>query len=209
MASPIRSLLQGERFLTGTADAASGQASRVMFEPEPTTWADPKVAGGGYGHAQLAHITGLLFWLTGLMPQSVYCLMQAPGAQVDVYDALSVRFVGGSTGTISGAGTVPPVGPGQYQVDIRLFGTEGMLLLDCERPRVELRTHSGRVERMEPSTTDAAYTCDGPPNNFVDLILGETNVNHAPGEVALRSVLLLDAAYRSAASGNVESVSDA
>jgi len=206
MASPIRTLLQGGRFLAGSADATSGQAGDVMFEPEPATWADPKVAGGGYGHAQLSHITGLLFWLTGLMPESVYAMMQAPSASVDVYDALSVRFVGGTIGTVSGAGTVPPVGPGQYQVEIRLFGTEGMLLLDCERPRAELRTNAGRFECLEPPVADATYTCDGPPNSFVDLILGKTQVNHAPGEVALRSVLLLDAAYRSAASGNSEAI---
>jgi predicted dehydrogenase len=206
MASPIRVLLEGGRFLGDNSGESSGQAAAIMFEPEPATWADPTVAGGGYGQAQLSHITGLLFWLTGLMPESVYALMQAPGTTVDVYDALSVRFVGGTIGTISGSGTVPPHGPGQYQVDIKLFGTEGMLLIDCERPRLELRTHSGRYERIEPSAADATYTCDGPPNNFADLILGKSAINYAPGEVALRSVLLLDAAYRSAASGKPEPI---
>jgi hypothetical protein len=38
------------------------------------------------------------------------------------------------------------------------------------------------------------------------LILGKTDVNHAPGEAAMRSVELLDAAYRSAVSGKVEEV---
>jgi predicted dehydrogenase len=206
MASPIRTLLQGQRFLTGSADSTSGQAGQVMFEPEAATWADPKLAGGGYGHAQLSHITGLLFWLTGLTPEFVYALMRPPGTNVELYGALSVIYVGGTTGTISGAGTVPPVGTGQYQLDIRLFGTEGMLLIDCERPRVELRTHAGRLEQLHLSPAEAAYTCDGPPNNFADLILGKTDVSHAPGEVALRSVLLLDAAYRSAVSGKVEQV---
>ena len=51
-----------------------------------------------------------------------------------------------------------------------------------------------------------AYSCDGPPHNFVDLILGKTTVNWSPGEAAMRSVLLLDAAYQSAASGKVEAV---
>ena len=52
---------------------------------------DPKTAGGGYGHAQLSHATGMLFWLTGLMPESVYALMAKGPARVDLYDALSVR----------------------------------------------------------------------------------------------------------------------
>ncbi len=202
MASPIRNLLQGKRFEVET----SGQGGGVLFEPEARTWADPGLAGGGYGQAQLSHATGLLAWLTGLTPASVFALMSAPDAPVDLYDALCVRFEGGAIGTVSGAGTVPPVGPGQYQVDLRLFGSEGLLMLDCERARLDLRRHDGRSEQPALPADAGSYTCDGPPDNFVDLILGKSTVNHAPGEAALRSVLLLDAAYRSAASGRVEKV---
>jgi predicted dehydrogenase len=203
MASPIRDLLQGGRF---AVDKNSGQAGGVLFEPDPRTWADPAVAGGGYGHAQLSHSTGMLSWLTGLTPELVYALMTAPGARVDLYDALSVRFAGGAVGTISGAGTVPPTGKAQYQVDLRIFGSDGLLMLDCERARLELRRHDGRCEQMDLPADAGAYTCDGPPNNFVDLVLGKTDVNWSPGEAAMRSVLLLDAAYRSAASGQPERV---
>jgi predicted dehydrogenase len=203
MASPIRDLLQGGRFEVAQN---SGQACSVLFEPDPRTWSDPDVAGGGYGHAQLSHSTGMLAWLTGLVPESVYALMTAPGARVDVYDALSVRFEGGAIGTVSGAGTVPPAGNAQYQVDLRIFGTEGLLMLDLERARLELRRHGGRHRRLDLPADAGAYTCDGPPNNFVDLVLGKTEVNWAPGVAAMRSVLLLDAAYRSAGSGRAESV---
>lgn len=37
---------------------------------------------------------------------------------------------------IGGAGTRPP--KSTYQVDIRVFGTDGMLLPDIERPHLEL-----------------------------------------------------------------------
>jgi predicted dehydrogenase len=203
MASPIRDLLQGKQFST---EDVSGQAGGSLFQPDPRTWADPAIAGGGYGHAQLSHSSGMLFWLTDLVPESVFALMSAPDARVDLYDALSVRFASGAIGTISGAGTVPPMGSAQFQVDLRLFGSEGMLLLDCERARLELRRHDGRSERLELAPNAGEYTCDGPPNNFVDLILGRTTVNGSPGEPAMRSVQLLDAAYRSAVSGQVEKV---
>jgi len=203
MASPIRDLLQGKHF---AVEGNTGQAGGVLFEPDPKTWADPKVAGGGYGHAQLSHSTGMLFWLTGLVPQSVYALMAAPDAPVDLYDALSVRFEGGAIGTVSGAGTVPPSGMVSYQVDLRLFGSEGMLLLDCERARLEMRRHDGRHAQLDLPPDAGAYSCDGPPHNCIDLIVGKTNVNWSPGETAMRSVLLLDAAYRSAVSGQVERV---
>jgi predicted dehydrogenase len=203
MASPIRDLLQGERF---AVESNSGQAGEVLFEPDPKTWADPVVAGGGYGHAQLSHSTGMLFWLTGLMPESVYALMAAPEARVDLYDAVSVKFAGGAIGTISGAGTVPPSNSARFQLDLRIFGSEGLLMLDCERARLELRRHSGSCEELNLAANDGAYTCDGPPHNFIDLVLGKTTTNSAPGEAAMRSVLLLDAAYRSAVSGQVEKV---
>jgi predicted dehydrogenase len=203
MASPIRDLLRGLRF---QVEENSGQAGKVMFEPDPKTWADPQVAGGGYGHAQLSHSTGMLCWLTGLTPEAVGALMAAPEARVDVYDALCVRFAGGAIGTVSGAGTVPPTGTAQYQVDLRIFGSEGLLMLDCERARLELRRHDGRSEHLDLPANAGAYTCDGPPNNFADLVLGKTKENFAPGEAAMRSVLLLDAAYRSAVSGKYENV---
>lgn len=202
MASPIQELLRGGHFQIET----SGQAGSLLFRPDPKTWADPEIAGGGYGHAQLSHATGLLFWLTELAPESVFAWMTAPGARVDLYDAMSVRFTGGAIATISGAGTVPAVGPGQYQLDLRIFGTEGLLMLDLERARLEFRRHDGRREFLDLPPDAGAYRCDGPPNNFVDLILGKTACNLSPGESACRSVQVLDAAYRSAQSGQVERV---
>ena len=203
MASPIRDLLVHGHF---QAERVSGQAGGVLFQPDPKTWSDPVVAGGGYGHAQLSHSTGMLFMLTGLKPVSVYANMSTADARVDLYDALSVRFEGGAIGAVSGAGTVPPRGTAQYQVDLRIFGDQGLLMLDCERARLELRRHDGRLEKLDLAADAGAYSCEGPPGNFVDLLLGKTTVNWAPGEAAMRSVALLDAAYRSALSGQVEPI---
>ena len=194
MASPIRELLRGQRFSYG----------EMFFEPDPATWADPEVAGGGYGHAQLSHALGMLFWLTGLVPRRVTAVMSASGSQVELYDAITVAFEGGAIGTVSGAGTVP-AGHG-FQPDIRIFGSKAMLLLDVDRARMEVHTHDGGHEAMDLDPKAGEYACDGPPNNFVDLILGKTETNRAPGEAAMRSVELLDAAYRSAQSGKVEAV---
>lgn len=201
MASPLRGLLSGAGMKV--ADI-SGQSGGNLFDPDPKTWADPQVAGGGYGHAQLSHASGLMCWISGLRVQTVYANMSAPGAQVELYDACSVRFAGGATGAVSGAGTVPT--DQGFQLDIRLFGSEGMLLLDCERARLELRRDDRQHHSLALAADAGGYECSGPPNNFADLILGKTKVNHAPGEAAMRSVELLDAAYRSAVSGRAEQV---
>jgi predicted dehydrogenase len=195
MASPIRDLLGGRHF--AAADSA-------FIHPDPRTWADPEVAGGGYGHSQLSHATGMLFFLTSLRAASAFALMTTSGAAVEINDAIAVRFENGAIGAISGTAAVPD---GQkYQVDVRLFGTEGMLLLDVERERMELRRRDGRdvTETIPASLGD--YTCEGPPNRFVDLIQGTASSNNSSGEMAARSVELLDAAYRSAASGQLENV---
>jgi predicted dehydrogenase len=203
MASPVRDLWQGKKWQT---DGNSGSAGGAMFEPDPKTWADPKTAGGGYGHAQLSHSTGMLCWLTGLMPKSVFARMSAPDSAVDLYDALSVSFEGGAIGTVSGAGTVPPSGMSGFQVDLRIFGRDGLLMLDLERARLQLLRHDGSHRSLDVPADAGTYECSQPPHNFIDLIVGKTAVNYAPGEAAMRSVLLLDAAYRSAASGVAETV---
>jgi predicted dehydrogenase len=132
-------------------------------------------------------------------------MMSAPGSAVELFDAITVRFDGGAIGTFSGAGTVPEK-DARYQVDLRIFGTEGMLLLDCDRTRLEIHRHDGGRYVAALAADAGAYSCEGPPNNFVDLILGKTELAYAPGDAAMRSVELLDAAYRSAASGRLESV---
>ena len=200
MASPTRDLLSGRPVVL---DGISGQSEPSLFQPASSTWADPGMAGGGYGHAQISHAAGMLCWLTGLRAEQVSCLMTAPGAQVDLYNAMTVRFDNGAIGSVSGAGTIPPDQP--YQLDIRLFGTEGMLLLDLERARMSVHRHDQRhtVANLEPR--DGKYDCSQPPHNFIDLIRGTTTVNFATGEAAMRAVEILDAAYRSAQSGQTES----
>ena len=89
MASPIRGLLSGEGM---DVAEVSGQSEGTMFNPDPATWADPQVAGGGYGHGQISHSAGLMFWLSGLRAETVFSMMTAPGGQVDLYDAITTRF---------------------------------------------------------------------------------------------------------------------
>jgi predicted dehydrogenase len=202
MASPIRRLLAGHGL---RMERNAGYATETMFQPEAATWSDPTVAGGGYGHAQISHSSGMLFWLTGLVPRQVFAMMAASGTSVELFDAISVRFDGNAIGTFSGAGTVPEK-DARYQVDLRVFGTDGMLLLDCERTRLEIHRTDGEHVVADLAAGDGAYCCDGPPQNFVDLVLGKTDSNFAPGDAAMRSVELLDAAYRSAASGKLEAV---
>jgi predicted dehydrogenase len=206
MASPLRDLFNGQP-LAGTETAD--------FQPAASTWADPS-RSGGYGWGQLCHALGLLFRVTDgadLVPAQVFALMAESSTGVDMYDALSIRFASGATGAISGSGTVPK--SRGFQVDLRLFGSEGMLLLDLEegRERLEVRGREQATDAAVSADTvfemragEGAYECVEPVERFVDICLDRPTENDAPGEVGLRTAEVLDAGYRSARSGRLEAV---
>lgn len=171
--------------------------SATLAEPDPETWQAPE-HGGGYAHGQISHSSALLFWLTGLRARRVSALMTRPGSRVDMYDAATVEFENGAIGTISGAATLPD--NDKFQVDLRLFGTEGVLLLDVERERLSLRRHDGRHQEVAVPAGEGNYACLVPPERFVELITGHGS-NDSSGAVAALTVELIDAMHRSAAAG--------
>ncbi|MCX5496022.1 Gfo/Idh/MocA family oxidoreductase [Kaistia dalseonensis] len=188
-------------------DLMAGQPMKetegAMFRPPASTWADPKRAGG-YGWGQLVHALGLLFKIADLDPAEVFAAVGRSPAGVDYYDAAVVRFANGATASLSGASTVPK--HRSFQIDLRIFGTEGMLLLDIERERLEVSRRDGTdvIVPMQPG--DGAYSCTRPVGLLVDYCLGRTPPNPSPGLVGMRAVEVLDAMYRSAASGRMEKV---
>jgi predicted dehydrogenase len=190
MASPTRD------FFAGGGTVPSNWSPSIAA-PDPRTW-QVRELGGGYGHGQITHSSALLFWLTGLRAAEVTARMTSPKSDVDMYDAATVLFQDGSIGAISGAATLPD--DDEFQLDLRVFGDEGVLLIDVERERLVLRRHDGQHQNFKVPPGEGAYSCEGPPHRFVDLICGKGE-NNSPGEVAARSVELIDAMYRSAACG--------
>jgi predicted dehydrogenase len=190
MASPTRGFFAG-------GGGVPSQWAPTLAAPDPTTW-QVKGRGGGYGYGQITHSSALLLWLTGLRATEVSARMAAPRSGVDLYDAATVVFDSGAIGAISGAGTLPD--DDKFQVDLRIFGDQGVLLLDVERERLVVRRHDGQHQQFVVPSGEGAYSCEIPPVRFVELIQGHGSSN-SPGEVAARSVELIDAMYRSAANG--------
>lgn len=173
------------------------------FRPPPSTWADPARAGG-YGWGQLSHLLGALFRIAPLEPARVFAVTGKSPTGVDYFDAATVEFANGATGVLSGS-AAPPKHKGTH-IDLRLYGTEGSLVIDVERPRMELHRHDGRDETHAFAPGETDYSTQGPIDRFVDICLGKDVVNEADGTVGMRSVEVLDALYRSAASGMPEKV---
>jgi predicted dehydrogenase len=187
MASPTK------QFFSGNGSVPSSFTPTIAT-PDASTW-QVKSLGGGYAHGQISHSAALMFWLIGLDAHEVTCQMSSPASDVDMYDAAIVKFTNGGLAVVSGAATLPE--DDKFQIDIRIFGTKGVLLLDVERERLELRLHTGGNRLAEIPAGAGSYSCEQPPNTFIDLILGK-GYNCSPGEVAAKSVELVDAMHESA-----------
>src|SRR3989442_9168312 len=109
----------------------------------------------------------------------------------DLSNAICCRFQEGATGMLGGAATMPPYSI--YQVDIRFFGSEGMLLLDVERPRLEIRRNDGNNFVMSTTHAAGSYSCIQPLRTFIDLIKGRPVENRSPPELGVRVVETLAA----------------
>lgn len=194
MASALADLFGGEPMI---------ETKEHLFRPPVSTWADPKKSGG-YGWGQLTHGLGALFRIVDLDPARVFAKTGLSPAGVDFYDAAVVEFANGATMALSGSATVPK--SRGYQIDIRIFGTEGMMLFDIERARVEVIRHDGKTHIADLGPDAGAYEQVAPITLLVDLARGEKVPNPADGVVGMRSSVLLDAMYRSAKSGRMEDV---
>jgi predicted dehydrogenase len=194
MASPTEDLFSGLGLKGTEAD---------LFQPMASTWSDPSKAGG-YGWGQLSHLLGLLFLLIPYPPKKVYAVMNNSPAGVDLYDAAVITLWNGATVSLSGSSTVPK--SRSFQIDIRIFGTEGMLLLDIERERLEVVRNDGKTYLYAISPGGGAYTCEEPVTRFVEICRGQAVFNPADGIIGMCAVQVLDAMYRSAQSGRIEEI---
>jgi predicted dehydrogenase len=194
MASALEDLMAGQPMK---------ETEGAMFRPPASTWADPK-RSGGYGWGQLVHALGLLFRISDLEPERVFAEFGRSPTGVDYYDAAVVRFAGGATGALSGSSTVPK--HCSFQIDLRIFGSEGMLLLDIERQRLEVHRRDGNDTIVPMAPGEGGYACEEPVKLLVDIARGAPFENRSPGLVGQRAVEVLDAMYRSASSGRMEAV---
>lgn len=199
MASALQDLMAGRPMV---------ETSKLQFQPAASTWADPSRAGG-YGWGQLVHALGVMFALADVTPQQVFAWMGQSPSGADFYDAITMKCTNGATAVMSGSATVPKSAGAQhdrskgYQVDIRVFGTEGMLLLDVERERCEIRRDDGNDIVIPMRAGEGDYPASAPWQTFVDLALGRTDDNPMPPALAAKTVAVLEAAYRSAKENQV------
>ena len=167
-------------------------------------YADPALAGGGQGHTQVSHLAGLALWTCDESVDGVFAYLDRRDLRVDLVDAIVGRLSGGGSLSLSATGTMPTGYPPRNRLEY--YGTRGFLVHDLATASAEIGIEGEPAEHLALGPDEPGYPLEAPARMFVDLIRGATVENLAPGESAARSVDLLDAAYRSAASGQVETV---
>ena len=209
MASTVVSLMAGETGY-GTIDVGP-----VRFEAETSTWADA-TTGGGFLYGQLSHLVGLAMVFFDSNPARVFSITQRLPNGVDIDVSVVAELADGSLATLSGNGRLP-LGP-KSPMRITLVCEEGSLVLDFENDRAEAFFGDGtfpepfdwKGEIVVAPAPDAAwqtqpgdgvYNCEGPAAYLVSCCTGGTLVNRAPIDLGVRAVAILEAAQRSAVTG--------
>jgi predicted dehydrogenase len=175
--------------------------------PEPETWTNPALSGGGYGQAQLCHALGFALWLADARAEAAFALTAKgafPDAPVELHDAVTLRYEGGAIGTMSGASCHLGAYGNKHGLEMRAMGSDGQVVVDLERDWIWLYRADGRDIRPELPPNAGFYDCIGPIEALVDAGFGRLERNWSPGELGARTVEALDLLYRSARSGQLE-----
>ncbi|WP_354064379.1 Gfo/Idh/MocA family oxidoreductase [Devosia sp. 2618] len=180
-------------FISATRDVFAGDHGldawqTSFFRPDRSTWQDP-LQGGGFAYGQLSHSLALLYFLTGLSPETVSA-HSAMHEGVDLANAATIRLGNGAVASISGAAAMPQGARGLMR--LFLTGTEGMMTVEFDRDFCEIRRHDGRNEVLDIAPGAWIYNCKGPVNALVDLALGRGE-NLSPAHIGARTTATIAA----------------
>ena len=173
------------------------EAGDPLGVPDPATFADPALSGGGQAPGQLTHLVASALRATGEAARSVAAMFRPDGAAVDLHDALTVDL-GGAVATFASSCALPSGHPPLWE--LRYIGARGTVVHD-------LATGAGTVRRAdaEPIEIPALPPAERYPSRivvqrFLDVVLGRAECP-SPGGLGAEVVALLEAAQRSAAAG--------
>ncbi len=156
------------------------------------TWRqEPAAAGGGFIYDSGAHLLNAWNYLIGRPAASVHAMISNEGLAVDVNGVVNIRYQSGVLASAVFCGN--SVG---WQEGIWLAGDRGRIASGIHGGRMELWDQQGRQLPL-PLIAQANYT---PPQNFALSLLGRA-APRSPARLGLLHCLLMEAVYKSAATG--------
>lgn len=172
-----------------------------LDRPAAGTFNDPALAGGGQASNQATHVVASMLGASGLSVASVSALTRRRGLELDLIDAALLEFTGDALGVLASTGDLQPLQ--RPHSTLRLYGTEGVLTHDLGLGT--LSVDGGASVRESDLLPEELYPAQAPVRCFLDLILG-VSPNPAPGVLGAKTVEVIDALYRSSASGGSRAV---
>jgi predicted dehydrogenase len=200
--APVRSVAASLRAgEIGEVRAVAAVNQGTLPARERAWFADPALAGGGAVTDHTVHVVDLLRWMLQREPIEVWAatnrILHATRAAVETGGLVLVTFEGGAFASIDCSWSRPDTYPTWGGLGMEIVGTRGVLDLDAFRQRFILH---GR------DTQHATWTYWGsdPDRAMLRAFVDAVRAGEEPpitGLDGLRAVEVVEAAYRSAASG--------
>lgn len=183
----------------GTVLAVKGTNNGKL--PSDRAWfTDPELAGGGALVDHVVHCADLLDELLGEQPATVHAVANRilhPEAAVETGGLVTAVYASGAVATIDCSWSVPDSAPTWGGLTFQVTGTRGSVTIAPFASHVAGQTVDGPVWESTGDDLDAAMIAE-----FVEAV--RTGRPARPdGLVGLRTLRIVDAARRSATSGEV------
>lgn len=167
---------------------------------------DPSLAGGGAMADHTVHLTDLYRWITGVEIESVYAVSNRvtwrDETELDTGGLLSLRFTDGRNASIDCSWSRPLRYPTWGGLALRMITDRGVLDVDGFKQVHEVHGQEAQHTRWD-------YWGSDPNQAMIDEFIDAVKEDREPfvtGVDGLRAVEVVDAAYRSVVSGQVELV---
>lgn len=193
-----------DKLLKGINTSPTHGHNEVYIEPNPGSYSDPSIAGGGQIYAQVSHVGAYLAFLTGSSPEEVYARFDYDGSQNDIYNVLTISMINGTLVNLASTGATP-LNLRQYEV--RIFGTAGILVMELWKGHMTHFPFDGEKTEHIPLAETEIYPDKAPVSNFIDAILG-IKPNGSPGNLGLAAMEIIEGACISENKGKPIKISD-
>lgn len=190
-----------EAYYRGVPDQYKDIFNWAITGPDPDTFSDPKVAGGGQGQTQASHAIGMILYALNKRATQVVAFMENRDLKVDLINSMAFTCEGNTIGNMGSTGNLRY--GDKHQQEFRYYGTKGYILHNMRDGELLVRDDKGRESEVSGSKIGDPYPALETSRHLVNLITGKAQVNLSPGLQAAWAVEFLEAAYKSAASQEI------